>query len=317
MKGLRSDGDRLRGSFRLALGGMVTLVFMLVAQASSAAPRAWHVSFFGELYEFDVATGDYSLVHTFDPPIGCHQLTREGDTLFCADPEQFTGTWVRRLELSTASGGWQVNFPDLDFPDGIAYSDSLLYVVAHESQPRRYFLLTLEPSTGEELARVEISGLNTPFEVVYGMAARGPELWLLTNGDSVGMAVRRLDPLTGSLSDSFSVPGFFAADDADFDPFGRLVLSKWTWGPANTHWCTDYWIVPSLGELPDHQFTRCWFLGPGVPPPNLAYFTLAEGGAPPAAEIPTLGAAGVIVLVALLAMAGVLALRSSGRVSAG
>ena len=315
MNSLRNYGDRLRRMLRLALGA-ATLVFLLVGQASSAAPRAWHVSFFGELYEFDVATGDYSLAHTFDPPIGCHQLTHAGDTLFCADPEQFTGTWVRRLEPTSASVGWQVNFPDLPFPDGIAYMESLLYVVAHENEPRRYFLLTLDPDTGEELARVKISELNTPFEVVYAIAARGVELWLMTNGDSVGMAVRRLDPLTGSLFDSFSIPGTFAADDADFGSHGRLFLSKWTWNPTNTGWCTDYWIVPSLGDLPDHQFSHCWHVSQGLPPPNLAYFTLAEGGAAPVAEIPTLGTAALWVLAALLALAGVLALRCSGRVSA-
>ena len=316
MNSLSSHGDRLRRMLRLASGGVAILVFLLGAQASSAAPRAWHVSRFGDLYEFDVATGDYSLVLTFDPPVDCAQLTRTGDTLFCADPEQFSGTWVRRLEPSSASVVWQVNFPDLDGPDGIAFSDSLLYVVAQESQPRRNFLLTLEPATGEELARVEIPELSTPLGVIYAMAARGSDLWLMVNGTSVGMAARKLDPLTGSLSESFLVPGIFVADDADFDPYGRLFLSNRAWDPTNTGWCTDYWIVPSLGDLPDHQFSHCWHVSQGQPPPNLGYFTLAEGGVPPAAEIPTLGAAAVWVLVALLAMAGVLALRGTGRVSA-
>ena len=316
MNSLSSHGDRLRRMLRLASGGVATLVFLLGAQASSAAPRAWHVSFLGELFEFDVATGDYSLALTFDPPVQCHQLTRGGETLFCATGKEFTGTWVRRLEPSSGSVGWQANFPELPFPDGIAYMDSLLYVVTHESQPLRYFLLTLNPATGEELARIEIPGQGLPFGTIRTMAARGSELWVMVPA-SGGTAARRLDPLTGELHEPVAVPGVPSTTDADFDPFGRLVLGRWAWGPANTHWCTDYWIVPSLGEPPDHQFSRCWHLGPGEPPPNLAYFTLAEDGAAPIAEIPTLSAAALWVLAALLAMAGVLALRGTGRVSAG
>ncbi len=308
MKSLRRN--RSQRLIRLGFGIAATLVLLLSAPRSSAAPMALHVSF-GDLYEFDVATGDYSLASTFDPPIQCHPLTRGGDALFCSKAEQFEGTWVRRLEPSTASVGWQVNFPDLEFPDGVAYKDSLLYVVAHVNQPRRYFLLTLDPATGEELARVQLPEELTR---VYALAARGSELWLMARTNFEGMAARRLDPSTGALQESIIIPGISVLSDADFGPDGRLFLSKWGFNPINTAWCTNYWIVPVLGGLPNHQFSHCWELGPGGAPPTLAYFTLAEG-VTPIVEVPTLGAAPASVLAALLALVGVLALRRAGGVS--
>ena len=318
MKNLRGGHrERLRGSFRLACGMAASLTLLLGVQTSSAAPNAWHVSSLGELYEFDVTTGDYSLALTFAPPVDCVQLTRAGDSLFCADPEQFSGTWVRRLEASSATVGWQANFPDLESPDGIASANSLLYVVAHENQPSRFFLLTLDPADGEELNRVEISELSKPSQRAYTMAARGSELWLMVPANSGGTAVRRLDPLTGVLHESVMIPEISSPSDADFGPDGRLFLSDWNWNPTNTGWCTDYWIVSFPGGSPDPQFSHCWHVSQGHAPPNLAFFTLAEGSSAPVAEIPTLSAAALWVLVALLAMVGVLVLRRSGRVSAG
>ncbi len=313
MRNLRRYRDRPQRILRLGLGvAAATLVLLLSAQASSAAPLALHVSREGELYEFDVRTGEYALTATFDPSVECDQLTRGGDALFCSVPVEFEGTWVRRLEPSSASVGWQVNFPDLDFPDGVAYMDSLLYVVADTGQDRDFFLLTLDPTTGEELARVQL-----PEELifVFSLAARGSELWLMVRGDSEGVTARRLDPSTGSLHESNIVPGVSTPNDADFDPGGRLFLSKWTWNPINTGWCTDYWIVPYLGGTPSHQFSHCWLVVPGGGPPNLAYFTLADRGAAPIVEVPTLGAASACVLAALLASVGVRSLRRAGGAS--
>ncbi len=303
----RKPGERPLKLAGIGIG--VVAAFALGAQGVFADPMALHVSF-GDLYEFDVATGEYSLATTFDPPIQCHELTRGGDSLFCSYPTEFEGTFVRRLEPSTASVGWQVSFSELSFPDGIAYTDSLVYVVTHVNQPRRYFLLTLDPATGEELARVEISELAGPAEVVYALAARGSELWLMITGTSEGMAARRLDPLTGLLLESFVVPGIQVGSDADFGPGGRLFLSKWEWNPINTAWCTDYWIVPFLGGTPDHQFSHCWFADSGEPPPpTLAYFTLAERDTQPVVEIPTLSTVATGVFAALLALLGALVLR--------
>ena len=102
-----------------------SLPFLLSVQGSSAAPVAVNVDR-GNLHENDLATGDYWLAAQFDDPVRCHPLTHAGDSLFCTAATEFEGTWVRRLERSSVSVAWEVNFPDLEFPDGIAYADSLL-----------------------------------------------------------------------------------------------------------------------------------------------------------------------------------------------
>ena len=84
-------------------------------------------------------------------------------------------------------------------------SDSLLYVIAHEGQPRHFYLLTLDPATGEELARVWLSDLG--LQVPFALASRGQELWLLRTVTGIGMQAHRLDPLTGTTLESFDVPG--------------------------------------------------------------------------------------------------------------
>ena len=75
----------------------------------------------GSLYEIDLATGEYSLAAEFDQPGSCGPLTGAGDTLFCTTSTEFEGIWVRRLERSSLSVAWEVNFPNLDFPDAIVY----------------------------------------------------------------------------------------------------------------------------------------------------------------------------------------------------
>ncbi|MCP3997611.1 MAG: hypothetical protein GY722_21510, partial [bacterium] len=208
------------------------LPLLLAAGGLSAAPIAVNVDS-GSLYEIDLATGQYSLEGQFDNPVPCGPLTGAGDNLFCTIATEFEGTWVRRLERSSASVVWEVNSPDLDFPDAIAYSDSLLYVVA-EREPRLYYLLTLDPTTGEELARIWLSDLgyvDGGLQVPFALAPRGPELWLLRTGN--GMRAHRLDPLTGMTLESFDVPGVSVAQDADFGPDGRLWLSRWQWDVIN------------------------------------------------------------------------------------
>ncbi len=296
---------------RVGVGMVVATGLLFGSHGALAEPMALHVSN-GDLYEFDVMTGEYSLELTFDSPVRCHQLTRSGDSLFCAYANEFEGTLVRRLEPLSGTSGWQVNFLDLDFPDGIAFSDSLLYVVANTGQIRDFFLLTLDPTTGEELGRVQL-----PEELIRvdALAARGADLWLMTIGTFDGMAARRLDPLTGSLHESYLVSGVFGPSDADFGSDGRLFLSKWEWDIIHASWCTNYWIVPFLGGTPAHQFSHCWEDGSGPPPPTLANFTLADRGSAPVVEVPTLGAAAACVLAGLLAVIGILILRRVGNVS--
>ncbi len=298
--------ERRKLSLTLAGGCWMALELLLAVQVSSAAPSALHVSPTGELYEFDVATGDYELALTFEPQVDCQQLTRAGESLFCSYPTDFDGVLVSRLEPSSASVGWQVTFPNLEFPDGIDHTDSLLYVVAHVNMPRRYFLLTLDPANGEELDRVEID-LGGSASAIYSLAARGSQLWVMTNGDPTGTVARRLDPLSGTVRESFVLPGVPAQTDADFGPGGRLFISYFAWNPFNTAWCSDYWRVPFLGATPEHQFSHCWVMDFFPPPPMLDYFTLADGE--PVAEIPTLGTASACLLAALLALAGLFALR--------
>ncbi len=295
----------------------------LVVAASAAVLFAGHAlpaaplgvaEFAGDLYDFDLSTGEYSLAVPLDPPVECGPLTGGGDTLFCADPEQFEGTWVRRLERSSASVVWEVVFPDLSFPDGIAITDSLLYVVTHANQATDYFLLTLDPSTGQELARIELPELGG-FQVAYALAARGSELWILITGDFTGMSIRRLDPLTGSLHESFTIPGVFSACDAEFDADGRLFVSYLEWNPINTGWCTDHWTVPYLGASPQLRFTHCWEL-PDPPVPKLDYFTLADPEeATPIVDVPTLGTVAACLLVVLLSLSGILSLRQASGIS--
>ncbi|MCP3999244.1 MAG: hypothetical protein GY722_29885, partial [bacterium] len=249
------------------------LPLLLAAGGLSAAPIAVNVDS-GNLYEIDLATGEYSLAGQFDNPVPCGPLTGTGDALFCTAP----GTWVRRLDRSSFNVVWEVNFPDLAVPDAIAYSDSLLYVVAHESQPRRYYLLTVDPSTGGELARIWLSDLghvDGGLQVPYALAPRGPELWLLRTGSRVGLRAHRLDPVTGKTLESFDVPEAGVVDDADFEPGGRLWLSYWTPDPINFGWCTHYFMVPFLSAPAELQFSHCW-----EPPdpflPDLAHFTFAN-----------------------------------------
>ncbi len=315
MKSLRGPSNRTWRILRLGFSVAATLVLLLRAQKSSAVPRALHVTTRGELYEFDVRTGEYALALTFDSSVRCHELTRGGDALFCSVPVDFGGneirTVVRRLEPSTASVAWQVTIPDLAFPNGIAFMESLLYVVANPDQGRDFFLLTLDPATGEELARVQLPG---EFTLVLALAARGPELWVMARTNADGTAARRLDPSTGAVLEVIVVPSEISyPDDADFDPDGRLYQSRKMWNPIGTAWCTDYWIVPFLGGFPEHQFSHCWDLfQPGDAPPTLAFFTLADRNSGPVVEIPTLSAATACALAALLAAAGVLALRRAG-----
>ncbi len=312
MSSPRKRGDRQRRPLRCLLGLTAHLPFLLVAGGSSAAPVAVNVAS-GNMYEIDLETGEYWLAAQFDHPVQCRPITGVGDTLFCTAATQFEGTWVRRLERSSLTVAWEVNFPDLDFPDAIAYSDSLLYVVAHESQPLRFYLLTLDPAIGEELARIWLSDLGVINGVLrrpFALAPRGPELWLLRTGN--GMRAHRLDPSTGTTLESFDVPEVGVADDADFGPGGHLWLSHWEWDVINVGWCTHYWVVPFLGEPAELQFDHCW--DPPAPSlPNLAHFTFANPEpATPAVEIPTLGAVAFGVFAVLLSLAGVLVLRARG-----
>ncbi|MCP3999242.1 MAG: hypothetical protein GY722_29875 [bacterium] len=292
-----------------------SLPFLLAAGGLSAAPIAVSVDS-GNLYEIDLATGEYSLAGQFDNPVPCGPLTGTGDVLFCTDPTEFEGTWVRRLNRSSFRVVWEVNFPDLDFPDAIAYSDSLLYVVAHVGQASHYYLLTLDPTTGEELARIWLSDLGDVdggIQVPYALAPRGPELWLLRTGIRVGLRAHRLDPLTGTTLESFDVPEAGVVNDADFGADGRLWLSHWTPDPINFGWCTHYWMVPFLSAPAELQFSHCW-----EPPdpflPDLAHFTFANAEVgTPAVEIPTLGAVSACILAGLLSLLGVFVLRDRRR----
>ncbi|MCP3997584.1 MAG: hypothetical protein GY722_21355, partial [bacterium] len=231
------------------------LPLLIAAEESSAAPLAVNVDS-GNLYEIDLATGQYSLEGQFSNPVPCGPLTGAGDALFCTIATEFEGTWVRRLERSSFNVVWEVNFPELDFPDAIAYSDSLLYLVANVDQTTRFYLLTLDPVTGEELARIWLSDLGPVdggLQVPFALAPRGPELWLLRTGN--GMRAHRLDPLTGMTLESFDVPGVSVAQDADFGPDGRLWLSRWQWDVINFGWCTHYWMVPFLSAPAELQFS--------------------------------------------------------------
>ncbi len=313
MSSPRKRSHRPRRIVRFLFEMTASLAFLLAARGLSAAPLGV-TEFDGDLYEFDLITGDYQLAVPFDPPVDCGPLTGGGDTLFCADPEQFEGTWVRRLERSSASVAWEANFPDLDFPDGIAFSESLLYVVANSNQATDHYLLTLDPATGEELARIELTEVGL-FQIVYAIAARGSELWLLITGDFTGMYVRRLDPLTGSLHESFTIPDVYVAIDAEFGPGGRLYLSDNEGNAIGTEWCTHHWTVPFLGAAPELRFSHCWEK-PDPVPPRLSFFTLANSEeATPIVEVPTLGAVPACVLAVLLSLAGVLTLRRAGGFS--
>ncbi len=292
---------------RRLVGLIASLPFLLAVEGLSAAPLAVNVTS-GSVYEIDLATGEYWLAVEFDQPVLCGPLTGVGDSLFCTAAVEFEGTWVRRLERSSASVAWEVVFPNLDFPDAIAYSDSLLYVVAHEGQASRFYLLTLDPATGEELARIWLSDLG--LQVPYALAARGPELWLLRGVTGIGMQAHRLDTLTGMTLESFDIPGVGAAADADFGSDGRLWISLWRPDPINFGWCTHYWMVPFLGAPAELQFSHCW-QPPNPPVPTVDTFTFANPEpAIPAVEIPTLGTVSVGVFVVLLSFAGVLALRA-------
>ncbi len=312
MAGPTQQRDRLRRISRFLVGLAASLPFLLVAGGSSAAPVAVNVSS-GSLYEIDLATGEYWLAAEFDQPVVCGPLTAAGDSLFCADPEEFEGVWVRRLERSSLSVAWEVNFPNLDFPDAIVYSDSLLYVIAHESQPRRYYLQTLDPATGEEQARIWLSDLghvDGGLQVPYALASRGQELWLLRTGN--GVRAHRLNPLMGTTLETFDVPGVGALDDADFGPDGRLWLSRWVPGPVFASWCTHYWMVPFLGAPAELQFSHCWE-EPNPTIPTLEKFTFANPEeVTPVVEIPTLGAVSFGVFAVLLSLAGVFVLRARG-----
>ncbi|MCP3999243.1 MAG: hypothetical protein GY722_29880 [bacterium] len=314
MSSPRKHRQRPRRTRRFLLGVTASFPFLLAAGGLSAAPIAVNVDS-GSLYEIDLATGEYSLATQFDQPVRCGPLTGVDDTLFCTIATEFEGTWVRGLERSSAIVVWEVNFPDLDFPDAIAYSDSLLYVVA-EREPRRFYLLTLDPGTGEELARIWLSDLgyvDGGLQVPYALAPRGPELWLLRTGIRVGLRAHRLDPLTGKTLESFDVPGAGVVDDADFGPDGRLWVSRWEWDVINVGWCTHYWMVPFLSAPAELQFSHCWD-PPDPPLPNLAHFTFANPEvATPAVEIPTLGAVSVWVFGAILSLAGGFALRGRRR----
>ncbi len=124
------------------------------------------------------------------------------------------------------------------------------------------------------------------------------------------MSVRRLDPLTGLMHESFTIPGIYGAGDADFGPGGRLFFGDWEWNIINSGWCTDYWVLPFLGAAPDHLFSHCWDLLPEDPPPTLAYFTLANRDEEtPIVDVPTLGAVPAWLLAGLLSFVGVLKLR--------
>ncbi len=316
MSSPRKRRDRPRRTSRFLFFVTACLALLLTGQGLSAAPLGVNFFYPGDLWEFDLTTGEFWLAVPFDPPVECNHLTGTGDTLFCAKPVEFEGTWVRRLERSSASVVWQVAFPDLPSPDGIVYSDSLLYVVANANQASNYYLLTLDPATGEELARVELTELGIVdgnSRRPFALAARDSELWLLTTGDFTGMSISRLDPLTGLMHESFTVPGVFSVSDADFGPGGRLFVSHWEWNPINTGWCTDHWMVPFLGALPELQFSHCWEM-PDPPVPSLAYFTLANRDEEtPIVEVPTLGAVPACVLAVLLCLAGVLILRGSAE----
>ncbi len=303
----RERGDRTRRILRFLICLTASLPLVLAAGESFAAPLALNVTF-GNLYEIDLATGEYWLAAEFDQPVECGPLTGAGDTLFCTVAIEFEGTWVRRLERSSLSVAWEVNFPNLDFPDAIAYADSLLYVIMVSETNDRYYLLTLDPTTGEEVARVWLSDLG--LEVPYALAARGPELWLLRGVAGVGTRLHRIDPLTGTMLESVEVPGISVADDADFGPDSRLWFSLWLWDIINVGWCTHYWMVPFLGAPAELQFSHCWD-PPEPPQPNLAHFTFANPEpATPAVEIPTLGVVSVGVFAVLLSLAGVLVLRA-------
>ncbi len=308
MSNSRKRGDRPRRILRCLLVATAFLPF-LAAGRSSAAPLAVNVTS-GNLYEIDLSTGEYWLAAEFDHPVRCGPLTGADDTFFCTAHGAIVGegTWVRRLERSSASVVWEVSFPELPSPDAIAYSDSRLYVVARTSLPRRFFLLTLDPATGEEMARIELPelGLQRP----YALAARGRDLWLLRGVAGVGTRLHRIDPLTGTMLESVEVPGISVVDDAEFGPDGRLWFSLWLPGPVNASWCTHYWMVPFLGAPAEPQFDHCWHAG-DPPVPNLAHFTLASAEAA-AVEIPTLGAVSVGVFAVLLSLTGVFVLRARG-----